>query len=119
MSWPGRHSCWGFLPLCLQKAVSISGPSQSLRSHSDSRAWGHEADDWCANRAGFWETALRGSSALRAGIQRMLMNEPNQLLQYRFAMVCWDLKKFYDSICLHRLLTSMVSLSFPPAIIVL
>ena len=31
-------------------------------------------------------------------------------------MVCWDLEKLYDSICLHRLLTSKVSLSFPPAI---
>ena len=35
------------------------------------------------------------------------MNETNQWLQYRFVMVCWDLEKFYNSICLHRLLTSM------------
>ena len=83
------------------------------------RAWGHEADDWCSARAGFWDTAVRGSSALRAGIQRMLMNETNQWLQYRFAMVCWDLGKFYDSICLQRLITSIIALSFPPAIIVM
>ena len=83
------------------------------------RAREHEADDWCSARAGFWDTAVRGSSALRAGIQRMLMNETNQWLQYRFAMVCWDLEKFYDSICLHRLVTSMVALSFLPAIIVM
>ena len=83
------------------------------------RARGHEADDWCSATAGFWDTAVRGSSALRAGIQRMLMNETNQWLQYRFAVVCWDLEKFYDSICLHRLITSMVALSFPPAIIVM
>ena len=75
------------------------------------RARRHEADDWCTGRAGFWDTAVRGSSALRAGIQCMLMNETNQWLQYRFAMVCWDVEKFYDS--------SMVSLSFPPAIVVL
>ena len=73
----------------------------------------------CSARAGFWDTAVRGSSALRAGIQRMLMNETNQWLQYRFAMVCWDLEKFYDSICLHRLIASMLALSFPPAIIVM
>ena len=77
---------------------------------------GHEADDWFANPAGFWDTALWCSSALRAGIQRMLMNETNQLLQHRFAMFCWDLEKFYDSICFHWLLTSMVSLTFPPSI---
>ena len=34
-------------------------------------------------------------------------------------MVCRDLEKFYGSICLHRLLTFMVSLSLPSAIIVL
>ena len=83
------------------------------------RARGHEADDWCSARAGFWDTAVRGNSALRAGIQRMLMNETNQWLQYRFAMVCWDLENFYDSICLLRLMTSMVNLSFRPAIIVM
>ena len=76
------------------------------------RARGQEADDWCSARAGFWDIAVRGSSALRAGIQRMLMNETNQWLQYRFAMVCWDLEKFYDSIGLHRLIASMLAL-FP------
>ena len=83
------------------------------------RARRHEADDWCSARAGFWDTAVRGSSAPRAGIQRMLMNETSQWLQYRFATVCWDLGNFYDSICLHRVMTSMVALSFPPAIIVM
>ena len=47
------------------------------------------------------------------------MNETNQCLQYRFAVVCWDLENFYDSICLHRLIASMLALSFPPAIIVM
>ena len=47
----------------------------------------------------------------------MLMNETNQWLQYRFAMVCWDLEKLYDSICLHRLIASMLALSFPLATI--
>ena len=47
----------------------------------------------------------------------MLINETIQLLQYRFSLFCWVLKKLCDSICLHRLLTSMVSLSFPPAIV--
>ena len=111
----------GFLETYLQKAMSMSGPNAvaPLLKRLWSGARGHEADDWCSNRAGFWDTALRGRSALRAGIQRMLMNETDQLLQYRFAMVCRDLEKFYDSICLHWLLTSMVSMSFPPAIIVL
>ena len=83
------------------------------------RARGHEADDLCSARAGFWDTAVRGSSALRAGIQRMLMNETNQWLQFRSAMVCWDLENFYNSICLHRLIASMLALSFLPAIIVM
>ena len=47
------------------------------------------------------------------------MNETNQRLQYLFAVVCWDLEKFYDSICLHRLIASMLALSCPPAIIVM
>ena len=42
------------------------------------------------------------------------MNETNQWLQCRFAMVCWDLEKFYDSICLHRLIASMLALSVHP-----
>ena len=58
------------------------------------KARGHEADESCSARAGFWDTAVRGNSALRAGIQRMLMNETIQWLQYRFAMVCWDLESF-------------------------
>ena len=121
MSWPGRRNGWQFSHLCSQKSEVDERPIAvaPLLYRLWCRARGHEADDWCSARAGFWDTAVRGSSAQRAGIQRMLMNETNQWLQYRFAMVCWDLEQFYDSICLHRLITSMLALSFLPATIVM
>ena len=79
------------------------------------RARGHEADHWCSARAGFWDTAVRGSSALRAGIQRMLMNQTTISNFYGVL----GLGKFYYSICLLRLIASMLALSFHPAIIVM
>ena len=103
VAWP-PHLMWIFTSL-LAKSDANERPIAvaPLLCRLWCGARGYEADEGALAVRVFWDTAVRGSSALRAGIQRKLMNETNQWLQYRVAMVCWDLEKFYDSICLHRL----------------
>ena len=46
----------------------------------------------------FWEDAVKGSSALKAGLDRRLMDEVAVLQGKETAAVYWDIEKFYDSI---------------------
>ena len=83
------------------------------------RARGHEADDWCSARAGFlghystWQQRPTSGDPANAHER----NQPIAAVSICYGVL--GLGKFYDSICLHRLIASMLALSFPHAIIVM
>ena len=63
-----------------------------------------ELEVWEAARAGHWDSAVQGSSALKAALRRALADEMAIATDLAVISVLWDLEKFYDSIPPHRLL---------------
>eukprot|EP00969_Alexandrium_andersonii_P170025 7517284-Alexandrium_andersonii.AAC.1 len=54
--------------------------------------------EWEAGRAGFWDKAIRGSSALAASVMRLVRGEIASAHGLTFCNLLWDMEKFYDSI---------------------
>lgn len=84
------------------------------------RTWEHARRPiiraWEATGAGFWDDALRGSSALRAAAVRLLWAEVARAEGDQCAAVFWDLEKFYDGLT-HRLLAEAAARVGYPATI--
>ena len=60
--------------------------------------------EWDAREHGFWDTAIKGSSALRAGLVRRLLDETCFSLGASTVSVFYDIRKFHDSVNLARLI---------------
>ena len=76
------------------------------------RARRQEVLEWEDAKAGFWDSAMRSSSALRAGVLRALANESAATIGMASATWMWDFEKFYDSVNLERLVSESISLGF-------
>eukprot|EP00959_Pyramimonas_sp_CCMP1952_P158746 3320447-Pyramimonas_sp.AAC.1 len=68
---------------------------------------------WSDNLEAHWDTAVIGSSALRAAIVRSLMDEAAVTLGFHAATVFLDLAKFYDSMSFVVLLDAAMGVHFP------
>ena len=64
-----------------------------------------------AARARFWDSAVRGCSALQCAIRRRLLQEGGGHCE-RVRGINWDLEKFYDSIDVRHLLRSVSECGF-------
>ena len=78
-----------------------------LRSRKDVTA------DWCDRRAGHWDNAIRGFSALRAALCRAMRDEAARWGGQFRACMYWDLEKSYDSLDLGLLVLLSLRLDFP------
>ena len=65
----------------------------------------------------FWEDAIKGSSALRAGLYRRLIDECTCALGLDTAAIYWDVEKFYDSISWAKLFEWALDLKFRPQLL--
>ena len=72
--------------------------------------------DWDARRAGHWDDAVRGSSALKAALKRRILDECAVLKRESTAGIYWDVEKFYDSINIVRLAELSQEFNFPIAV---
>ena len=68
---------------------------------------------WDETAAGHWDTAIRGSSALRAALARSLQLEVAALNGHHSNAVLWDLDGFYESINPDILLQKCLELDYP------
>jgi len=75
--------------------------------------------EWDVNTAGPWDSALRGNSALRAHIARAADLELSDFEDLFIAHFLWDMRKFYDSIRVHKLTKQLNRLAYNPFILVL
>ena len=75
--------------------------------------------EWEEARAGFWDTAVKGSSALQAGLRRALLDETSVALGEAAVTFLWDMAKFYDSIDLSRLLLWAERMDYPVELLIL
>ena len=84
------------------------------------RFWGKlrhkERAEWTESKAGKWDTAIAGSSALRVALMRAFKDEmvDNALLkEHQHASLLWDVASFYDSLSWDLILDNALSLDFP------
>ena len=70
--------------------------------------------DWCDQRAGFWDAAVRNSSALQAALLTLVLDECRASLhEASQASFFQDLEKFYDLVDLGILAVKSMELDFP------
>ena len=69
--------------------------------------------EWDSARAGFWDAAVAGSSALRAAIWRSFLDESAGLLGATVASALIDIARFYDSLDPCKLIGKLRELDFP------
>ncbi len=80
------------------------------------RLCGDDIGDWDAAKAGFFDTAVAGNSALRAHLLRSLEVELATVEGQFTAHVLWDMEKFFDSIKIGVLIPRLDALGYPSAV---
>ena len=65
---------------------------------------GQKVRDWDSDRAQFWDSAIKGASAEQAGTLRKLIEEIAVLCGRTTISIFWDVKKFYDSIDIAKMI---------------
>ena len=74
---------------------------------------------WTMEKHGAWDTAIKGSSSLRAALKRALDIECAQAADEIFALILLDIEKFFDSIPLPVLIRAGLRLGYPAALMAL
>ena len=70
--------------------------------------------EWDEEKAGFWDTAIRGSSCLRAALARALRMEVAVAQGFAAAGILWDIAAFYDSIRMAKLIKVRLRCGWDP-----
>ena len=66
--------------------------------------------------ARFWDIAVKGSSALRASVVRLVKDECVALADAEYATILWDVEKFYDNMPMTGLARASREIGFPAII---
>ncbi|CAK0878929.1 unnamed protein product, partial [Prorocentrum cordatum] len=106
LAWPHQllHSWYALLP---KGAKQVVGNERGIGLlPMPVRIWGRMTKatltEWCGKRAGHWDAAVRGSSALQAALLTMV------------ATSLMDVEKFYDFMDLALMIHKGISLEMPP-----
>ena len=75
--------------------------------------------DWIDQTADPWDDAVKGSSALRHALRRAFLDESADALQVHTASALWDVKEFFDSLDLLKIIRAAEEYDFPPTEMVL
>ncbi|CAK0873647.1 unnamed protein product, partial [Prorocentrum cordatum] len=73
-------------------------------------------ESWTQQLEDHWDTALRGSSALRAALLRATLDETGHSMGIAHAELFADMEQFYDSLDLGWLIDTGIELDFSPTI---
>ena len=82
-----------------------------LRAYFKARRW--HIDVWEQAKGEWWDTAIKGSSALQAAISRAFGAEMAVLAGASVVAGFIDIEKFYDSLDPHTLVVQLIRLGFP------
>ena len=74
---------------------------------------------WTEERCGFWDSAVKGSSALTAALARSAEAEIAYHSGKQSAGIFWDSESFFDSICLLKLVDAAIEMDFSPVVLYL
>ena len=72
-----------------------------------------QIQEWDIEHRGPWDAAVRGSSALRAGLLSAFGDELSSLSKEEVAAILWDMDKFYDNINIIKLLDEVYDTHYP------
>jgi len=72
---------------------------------------------WDVQRAGHWDNAIAGSSALHAALRRRLLDEVALAHDEATATLLWDQEKFYDTLSWDLLVRFAIDLDYPPTLL--
>ena len=75
--------------------------------------------EWDLAKAGHWDSAVRGHSALRAHLARALDVELDHHEGKHVLHFLWDMRKFYDSIRVTKLIPQLVKHGYPAHVLTL
>ena len=80
-----------------------------------------DVSDWDIRVGGRWDSALKGSSALRAGVMRALKLEVAVSQGKHCLQFLWDIEAFYDNINLEVMVPKLIEKGYPmvPLVLVL
>ena len=84
-----------------------------------SKSRGIYRSSWDDTHSGFWDDAVRGSSALQAALRRNISNEISSHLGHHNITTLWDIEKFYDSIDIVELLKLARNMNYPSLLLAL
>ncbi|CAK0892842.1 unnamed protein product, partial [Prorocentrum cordatum] len=114
-AWP-----WQFylvLELLLGKKPGIGGERPIGLMPMPYRIWsaarGPIIATWSKEAAGFWDTAVVGSSALRVAMHRLMRAEAAVQMGSHAAGIFYDAANFYDNIGLDQLIEKASDLNYP------
>ncbi|CAK0905284.1 unnamed protein product, partial [Prorocentrum cordatum] len=114
-AWP-----WQFylvLELLLGKKPGIGGERPIGLMPMPYRTWSAArrpiVATWSKAAAGFWDTAVAGSSALRVAMHRLMRAEAATEMGFHAAGVFYDAANFYDNIGLDQLIEKASALQYP------
>ena len=69
---------------------------------------------WTARKVGFWDTAVKGSSALKTALIREFWNEVCREKGFEVADLLLDMEKFFDTLKPEVLAPKAIGLGYPP-----
>ena len=72
---------------------------------------------WELAHQGPWDAAVKGSSALRAGLLSLLRDEMAVRLGKDTLVTLWDMEKFYDNIDIEILIQEAITLEYDISIL--
>ena len=80
---------------------------------------GLEIREWDAKAGHHWDSAMAGSSSLRAAVLRALRCENGAARGEHVAHELWDMKQFYDSVFFPALVVELGRRGYPKHLLVL
>ena len=79
----------------------------------------HLIGDWDEATASHWDSAVRGNSSLKAHLARALDIELADFERTHVLHILWDMRKFYDSIKVEKLIEQLAKRGYPVFVLVL
>ncbi|CAK0883367.1 unnamed protein product, partial [Prorocentrum cordatum] len=107
---------YGFLDIIAQAEEHLMWPPQVLGTIGAIAGKPAVVESWTQQLEDHWDTALRGSSALRAALLRATLDETGHSMGIAHAELFADMEQFYDSLDLGWLIDTGIELDFSPTI---
>ena len=111
----GTHTVWAVLVALMPKPTGGQRPIAltAMLFRVWSRARLSAISSWQSGAAKFWDAAIKGSSALQAGLVRLLRAESSTAIGHTVGTCLWGMEKFYDGLEFNHVIAEAMRLEYP------